>query len=156
MDYEQKLRPVFQILASIMNSARQRRFESDVTSDIQRANMLLLSGKSKLMMASRLRRIAPYKLHAVAGWVKKQMKQRKRSASARGRGATPNTSTRGRGAPERKRDDAQRSDSHAIIGAGSRKDRSAIPDSDPKVNGSPVRAPLRRSGAAFFESEQSD
>ena len=156
MDYEQKLRPVFQILASIMNSARQRRFESDVTSDIQRANMLLLSGKSKLMMASRLRRIAPYKLHAVAGWVKKQMKQRKRSASARGRGATPNTPTRGRG--WRKRDDSLRAALRCArnIVAGSKKDRSAIPDSDPKVNGSPVRAPLRRSGAAFFESEQSD
>ena len=71
-------------------------------------------------------------------------------------GQHQNTPTRGRGAPERKRDDAQRSNSRAIICAGSRKDRSAIPDSDPKVNGSPVRAPLRRSGAAFFESEQSD
>ena len=68
-------------------------------------------------------------------------------------GQPQNTPTRGRGAPERKRDDAQRSSSRAIICAGS---RSAIPDSDPKVNGSQVRAPLRRSGAAFFESVQSD
>ena len=71
-------------------------------------------------------------------------------------GQPQNTPTRDRGAPERKRDDAQRSSSRAIICAGSRKDRSAIPDSDPKVNGSQVRAPLRRSGAAFFESVQSD
>ena len=82
-------------------------------------------------------------------------------------GQPQNTPTRGRGEPERKRDDAQRSNSRAIIGAGSGKNRSAIPDSDLPVIDSQGVCSLCQSSmvcqygrpvpfCALTESEQSD
>ena len=147
-----------------MTSAGRRMMEDDVTDDLYTANRLLHSGRSKLLKASRERKRAIKKDRKKRGalqrkekkQIRKACKKAEASIAARGREATPNTPTRGRG--WRKRDDSLRAALRCArnIVAGSKKDRSAIPDSDPKVNGSPVRAPLRRSGAAFFESEQSD
>ena len=104
-----------------MTSAGRRMMEDDVTDDLYTANRLLHSGRSKLLKASRERKRAIKKDRKKRGalqrkankQIRKACKKAEASIAARGREATPNTPTRGRGAPERKRGDAERSNSRA-------------------------------------------
>ena len=165
-----------------MTSAGRRMMEDDVTDDLYTANRLLHSGKSKLLKASRERKRAIKKDRKKRGalqrkankQIRKACKKAEASIAARGREATPNTPTRGRGAPERKRDDAERSNSRAIIGAGSvmtraqiraRSTRSTFPDLDlPVIHmagdcsqcGRPVCSQCVCIGFSPSESEKSD